>query len=85
MGRNIYYYREEVPRLRSKKFPATPARTIKFFYNMNGNAVTYLRVLVNDSVNEREIWKASGNKGSRWIKAVISYSSPREYTVSLLS
>eukprot|EP00112_Aurelia_sp_Birch-Aquarium-sp1_P005424 Seg1616.5 transcript_id=Seg1616.5/GoldUCD/mRNA.D3Y31 product="MAM and LDL-receptor class A domain-containing protein 2" protein_id=Seg1616.5/GoldUCD/D3Y31 len=77
-----YYYTTGVARLRSKIFPATPARTIKFFYSMNGNAVTALRVLVKDSVSEREIWRAAGNKGSRWIKAVVPYSNPREYTIT---
>ena len=69
--------------LSSKTFPATPQRTLKFFYFMYGAAVTYLRVLIKDIYGEREIWRRVGGKHRGWLKAVVPFSSPREYKVSL--
>ena len=53
-----------------------------FFYYMYGESVNYLRVLINDTIHTREIWRRTGNKGQRWIYGEVSLVNPRPYQVT---
>ena len=69
-------------RLVSKLFPATPGRKMKFFYYMYGKSVNYLRILMNDTIREREIWRKIGNQGQRWIYGEVILVAARPYKVN---
>ena len=70
--------------MESKKFPPTRGRTLTFYYNMYGANVNYLRVFLNTTRGQIQLWKLRGDQGQQWKKASVHYSTTLPCTVSHL-
>ena len=58
-------------------------KCLQLWYNMNGEMIGAVRLLKSDIFTgvEKEIWKASGNKGDKWNEAKITIRSRNPFRV----
>jgi len=60
-------------------------KCLQLWYNMNGQMIGAVRLLQSDIFTgvEKEIWKASGNKGDKWNEARITVRSRNPFRLTL--
>ena len=71
--------------LMSRIFSPTRGATISFSYYISGTSSrNNLKLVLKGNGQEKSLWKVSGNKGGKWMKAEITYFSPSSYNVSVI-
>ena len=66
----------------SKLFKATVGRTLKFYVNMYGATVNYLKVFIRrKNLGSEELFKISGDQGPKWMEVNLRIVSLIPYQV----